>query len=52
MHLFDIDISGKITFQESKVLSAGNEITHFETEFGKFGVGICYDMRFPGIFMY
>ena len=31
MHLFDIDIPGKIKFCESEVLSPGNELTTFET---------------------
>lgn len=31
MHLFDIDIPGKITFKESEVLSPGNLFTTFET---------------------
>lgn len=47
VHLFDIDIPGKITFKESEYLIAGNKITTFDTEFGKIGMGICYDIRFP-----
>lgn len=47
MHLFDIDVKGKITFMESDVLTAGNEFTIANTEFGKIGIGICYDIRFP-----
>lgn len=47
MHLFDIDIKGKITFKESDVLTAGNEFTIADTKFGKIGIGICYDVRFP-----
>ncbi|WP_407413361.1 carbon-nitrogen hydrolase family protein [Methanobrevibacter sp.] len=47
MHLFDIDVKDKITFKESDVLTAGNDITIAETEFGKVGIGICYDVRFP-----
>ncbi|CAH0725090.1 unnamed protein product, partial [Brenthis ino] len=47
MHLFDIDIPDKITFKESEVLSAGDQITTFEYQGLKIGIGICYDLRFP-----
>lgn len=47
VHLFDIDVKGKISFRESDVLAAGEKATVFDTEFCKIGVGICYDMRFP-----
>lgn len=47
MHLFDIDIPGQVYFKESDVLSAGTEFTVVETKFGKLGIGICYDIRFP-----
>lgn len=47
MHLFDIDIKNKQKFKESDTLSAGNEVTVFDTEFGKIGLCICYDFRFP-----
>lgn len=47
MHLFDIDIPNKITFKESEVLSPGNEVTTFEYNGVKIGLGICYDLRFP-----
>ena len=47
MHLFDIDIKGKMTFKESDVLTAGDDISVADTEFGKIGIGICYDVRFP-----
>ncbi|KAL0129288.1 hypothetical protein PUN28_004177 [Cardiocondyla obscurior] len=46
MHLFDIDIKGKITFRESDVLTAGNSLTTFEVNGCKIGIGICYDIRF------
>ncbi|KAL9628026.1 MAG: hypothetical protein Q9164_007417, partial [Protoblastenia rupestris] len=47
-HLFDIDIPGKITFKESDVLSPGNKVTIFDMpEYGKIGLAICYDVRFP-----
>mgnify|MGYP002784973864 CR=1 FL=1 len=48
MHLFDVDIPGKVTFKESDYLTAGNEPTVFEMEDGwKCGLGICFDLRFP-----
>jgi len=47
LHLFDIDIPGRIVFRESDTLSAGTQITVVDTEFCKVGIAICYDMRFP-----
>ncbi|XP_066245715.1 omega-amidase NIT2 [Euwallacea similis] len=46
MHLFDIDIPGGITFKESDVLSAGNELGTFLLDGVKVGLGVCYDLRF------
>ncbi|KAI0362802.1 carbon-nitrogen hydrolase [Trametes cingulata] len=51
VHLFDIDIPGKIKFKESETLSAGSSINHFDTEFARIGLGICYDVRFPELAM-
>jgi omega-amidase len=51
-HLFDIDIPGKITFKESEVLSPGNKVTIVDLpEYGKIGLAICYDVRFPELAM-
>jgi len=47
MHLFDISVEGGQFFKESDTLTAGNQITVFDTEFGKMGLCVCYDMRFP-----
>ena len=46
VHLFDIDIPGKITYKESATLSAGTNYTVFETDVARIGIGICYDIRF------
>ncbi|KAL3497433.1 hypothetical protein ACH5RR_040165 [Cinchona calisaya] len=46
IHLFDIDIPGKISFKESKTLTAGESPTIVDTEVGRIGIGICYDIRF------
>jgi predicted amidohydrolase len=47
MHLFDVNIEGGQFFKESDTLTAGEQITVFDTEFGKMGLCVCYDMRFP-----
>ena len=48
VHLFDIDIPGKIRFKESEALSPGNKVSLVELpEYGKIAVAICYDVRFP-----
>ncbi|KRX06562.1 Carbon-nitrogen hydrolase [Pseudocohnilembus persalinus] len=47
IHLFDIDIPGKATYKESNTFGPGNQLTVVETELATFGLGICYDIRFP-----
>ena len=47
MHLFDIDIPGGQRFKESDTLAAGSEPTVFDTPWGKLGVMVCFDVRFP-----
>ncbi|KAL8348704.1 hypothetical protein RB598_001806 [Gaeumannomyces tritici] len=48
VHLFDINIPGKITFRESDVLSPGSGVTLVDLPpYGRVGVAICYDVRFP-----
>lgn len=52
VHLFDIDIPGKITFKESEVLTAGDKVTLVDIpEYGRIAVAICYDIRFPELAM-
>lgn len=47
MHLFDIDVKGGQYFKESDTFTPGKDVTVFSTEFGKIGLAICYDIRFP-----
>ncbi|MCD7882974.1 MAG: carbon-nitrogen hydrolase family protein [Lachnospiraceae bacterium] len=47
MHLFDVDIQGGQSFHESETLTAGDQVTLFDTEFGRMGLMICFDIRFP-----
>ena len=45
-HLFDVNIEGGVCFQESYFLSPGDKSTIVDTEFGKIGLAICFDIRF------
>lgn len=47
LHLFDVDVPGGFSFKESSMFTPGKEITTFDTEFGKIGLGICNDLRYP-----
>ena len=49
VHLFDIAVKGGQCYRESATLTAGDQITVFDTEFGKMGICICFDCRFPEI---
>ncbi|EGG02697.1 uncharacterized protein MELLADRAFT_38497 [Melampsora larici-populina 98AG31] len=51
LHLFDINIPNQITFRESETLSGGKEAVTISPSFGKIGIGICYDIRFPEMAM-
>ena len=51
VHLFDIDIPGKQTFKESDMLAPGETLTVVDTEQGRLGIGICYDIRFQEMAM-
>lgn len=47
MHMFDIDVQGGQRFFESETFTAGDRVTVFDTPFGRLGLCICFDMRFP-----
>lgn len=47
VHLFDINVEGGQYFMESDTFTAGKDVTTFDTPWGKFGLIICYDIRFP-----
>jgi nitrilase len=51
IHLFDVDVEDGVgSYRESDSWSAGDQVVCFDTEFGKIGLAICYDLRFPGLF--
>ena len=49
IHLFDVNLPG-MKFQESATFTPGEQITVFDTSYGRFGVAICFDIRFPELF--
>ncbi|KAJ1961188.1 Omega-amidase nit3 [Dipsacomyces acuminosporus] len=50
VHLFSIDYKDR-KFSEADFLGYGDSATEFSTPYGKFGVAICYDIRFPELAM-
>lgn len=47
VHLFDIEIPGRVIERESERLQAGDAAVCVETPAGRLGLSICYDLRFP-----
>lgn len=50
MHLYDVDIEGGTHFMESESVTPGSDVTVFDTPFGRFGVVVCFDIRYPELF--
>jgi len=50
IHLFDIDLPGLEHLKESKAVAPGSEVVVAETAFGRLGLSICYDLRFPELY--
>lgn len=50
IHLFDADPPGAVPSRESFLYSAGDSVVTAETEFGRVGMSICYDVRFPELY--
>lgn len=52
IHLFDVTILEKEVYNESDTTEPGNEPVVIQTPYGKLGLGVCYDIRFPELFRY
>lgn len=52
IHLFDISLSEKETYKESDTTEPGNQLVIVDTPYGKLGLGVCYDVRFPELFRF
>ena len=50
VHLFDVDIERGVRFKESDFFAPGENLTVFETCYGKMGLAVCFDLRFPDMF--
>ncbi len=51
LHLFDVTITeSNETYNESATFEPGNDVVVVDTPFGRLGMAVCYDLRFPGIF--
>ena len=50
IHLFDVEIEGKIVARESSRNLPGEELVNARTPLGSWGMTICYDLRFPELF--
>ncbi len=51
IHLFDVDLGDQGgSYNESAFTEAGDKVVVVDTPFGKLGIAICYDLRFPELF--
>jgi predicted amidohydrolase len=50
IHLFDVDLPDGTTLRESATVEPGSEPVVTDTRFGKLGLSVCYDLRFPELY--
>jgi nitrilase len=51
IHLFDVLLeASKESYNESETIESGDDVVVVDTPFGKLGMAICYDLRFPELF--
>ena len=51
VHLFDVHLSeSEETYDESTTTEPGDTATVVDTPFGRLGLAVCYDLRFPELF--
>jgi nitrilase len=49
IHLFNLDL-GNEQYHEAATVEAGNQVVVVDSPFGRIGLAICYDLRFPELF--
>lgn len=51
IHLFDVTIEAtNESYTESETITPGDRIVVVDTPFGRLGLAVCYDLRFPELF--
>lgn len=50
INMFDVKVSSKENHNESKIYKAGKRLALTSTPWGKLGLTICFDLRFPELF--
>ncbi|CUS56918.1 MAG: carbon-nitrogen hydrolase family protein [Hyphomonas sp.] len=50
IHMFDVEVGDGQSYRESRAYRPGERAVLAETEFGKLGMTICYDVRFPHLY--
>lgn len=50
LHMFDVQVSGTETYRESAGYAPGGRAMVADTPFGRVGLTICYDLRFPHLY--
>ncbi|PFH27103.1 MULTISPECIES: carbon-nitrogen hydrolase family protein [Burkholderia] len=49
IHLFNFE-KGAESFDEARTIRAGNTVVAFDAPFGRVGLSVCYDLRFPELY--
>jgi predicted amidohydrolase len=50
IHLYDVEIPGRVSYHESATVAPGDEATTVTVEGIPVGLSICYDLRFPELY--
>ena len=50
IHLFDVDLDNGEQYRESNSFEAGSDTVVVDTPWGRVGLAVCYDLRFPELF--
>jgi len=50
LHMFDVDLAGGESYRESQHARAGTKAVLADLPFGRLGLSICYDLRFPQLY--